>query len=66
MVCHSEFDQSQANENPRANQKATGAAEELGRAPVRPLSIQGAYKPSEYANLPVGGEVKELFKMIQR
>jgi len=28
--------------------------------------IPGAYNPLEYANLPVSGEVKELFEYIQR
>ena len=28
--------------------------------------MQGAYKPSDYANLAVSNEVKELFKYISR
>ena len=58
-----EFEEQQEEENkPKANQ----AQQEQKPAPARPLNIQGAYKASDYTNLPVGGEVKELFKMIQR
>ncbi len=28
--------------------------------------VPGAYNPLQYANLPVSGEVKELFEYIQR
>lgn len=28
--------------------------------------VPGAYNPMQYANLPVSGEVKELFEYIQR
>lgn len=30
------------------------------------INVEGGYQPSDYANLPVGMEVKELFKSIQR
>ena len=30
------------------------------------ISVEGGYQPSDYANLPVSMEVKELFKSIQR
>lgn len=30
------------------------------------INVEGGYQPSEYANLPVSMEVKELFKSIQR
>lgn len=33
------------------NESAMGAAE---KEPARALNIQGAYKPSDYLNLPVG------------
>lgn len=32
----------------------------------KPVDIQGAYKASDYASLPVSNEVKELFKYISR
>lgn len=32
----------------------------------KPAAVQGAYKPSDYASLPVSNEVKELFKYISR
>ena len=59
-----EYDEQQQEEEnkPKANQ----TQQEQRAAPARPINIQGAYKASDYANLPVGGEVKELFKMIQR
>jgi hypothetical protein len=30
------------------------------------ITIEGGYDASEYANLEVSGEIKELFKSIQR
>ena len=30
------------------------------------ITIEGGYDTSEYANLEVSGEIKELFKSIQR
>ena len=30
------------------------------------IAVEGGYQPSDYANLPVSMEVKELFKSIQR
>ena len=30
------------------------------------VMMEGAYEPGQYANLPVGADLKELFKSIQR
>jgi len=33
---------------------------------MRQATLEGGYEPAQYANLPVSGELKELFKTIQR
>lgn len=64
MHTHLEYDEAEPKDNNRIPPGA--AAEQLRAAPPKPLEIQGAYKAADYNSLPVGGEVKELFKMIQR
>lgn len=59
-----EFDQNKTKENKRNMYRLN--TEQLRAAHSRSLNVQGAYKYSDYNNLSVSGEIKELFKMIQR